>query len=66
MFRMVAETVRILLLGNAGGAALIIGFMSSSTIQIAETPVDLDGWILDFQEGSNSGNDYIRLTNFED
>ena len=39
MFRMVAETVRILLLGNAGGAALIIGFMSSSTIQIAETPV---------------------------
>ena len=39
MFRMVAETVRILLLGNAGGAALIIGFMSSSTIQVAETPV---------------------------
>ncbi len=37
MFRMVAETVRILLLGNAGGAALIIGFMSSSTIQVAET-----------------------------
>ncbi|MDE2760210.1 MAG: hypothetical protein OXH90_07945 [Paracoccaceae bacterium] len=39
MFRMVAETVRILLLGNAGGAALIIGFMSSSTIAVAETPL---------------------------
>lgn len=31
MFRMITETVRLLLFGNAGGAALIIGFMSAST-----------------------------------
>jgi hypothetical protein len=31
MFRMITETARLLLFGNAGGAALIIGFMSAST-----------------------------------
>lgn len=31
MFRMITETARLLLFGNAGGAALIIGFMSSAT-----------------------------------
>ncbi len=30
MFRMITETARLLLFGNAGGAALIIGFMSAS------------------------------------
>ena len=29
MFRLITESARLLLLGNAGGAALIIGFMSS-------------------------------------
>lgn len=29
MFRMITETARLLLFGNAGGAALIIGFMST-------------------------------------
>ncbi len=43
-------------------------FTRENFMEVALTPgtVDLDGWILDFQEGSNSGNDYIRLTNFED
>lgn len=31
MFRMLLESVRLLLFGNAGGAALIIGFMSTTT-----------------------------------
>ena len=31
MFRLITESARLLLLGNAGGAALIIGFMSTST-----------------------------------
>jgi hypothetical protein len=31
MFRMITESARLLLFGNAGGAALIIGFMSSAT-----------------------------------
>ncbi len=31
MFRMLLESVRLLLFGNAGGAALIIGFMSATT-----------------------------------
>ncbi len=31
MFRMITETARLLLFGNGGGAALIIGFMSAST-----------------------------------
>ena len=31
MFRMIIESTRLLLLGNAGGAALIIGFMSTAT-----------------------------------
>ena len=31
MFRLITESARLLLLGNAGGAALIIGFMSAST-----------------------------------
>lgn len=31
MFRLVTESARLLLLGNAGGAALIIGFMSTSS-----------------------------------
>lgn len=30
MFRLITESARLLLLGNAGGAALVIGFMSSS------------------------------------
>ena len=29
MFRLITESARLLLLGNAGGAALIVGFMSS-------------------------------------
>lgn len=29
MFRMITESVRLLLLGNAGGAGLVIGFMST-------------------------------------
>ena len=29
MFRLITESARLLLLGNAGGAALVIGFMSS-------------------------------------
>jgi len=33
MFRMLQESTRLLLLGNAGGAALIIGFMSTATGQ---------------------------------
>ena len=31
MFRLITESTRLLLLGNAGGAALIIGLMSAST-----------------------------------
>ena len=31
MFRMITESTRLLLFGNAGGAALIIGFMSAAT-----------------------------------
>ena len=31
MFRLITESARLLLLGNAGGAALIIGFMSASS-----------------------------------
>lgn len=31
MFRMITESARLLLFGNAGGAALIIGFMSAAT-----------------------------------
>jgi len=31
MFRMITESARLLLFGNAGGAALIIGFMSTAT-----------------------------------
>ena len=31
MFRLITESARLLLLGNAGGAALIIGFMSTSS-----------------------------------
>ncbi len=31
MYRMIMESTRMLLFGNAGGAALIIGFMASST-----------------------------------
>ena len=31
MFRMLLESVRLLLFGNAGGAALVIGFMSATT-----------------------------------
>lgn len=31
MFRLITESTRLLLLGNAGGAALIIGFMSASS-----------------------------------
>ena len=31
MFRMITESTRLLLFGNAGGAALIIGFMSTAT-----------------------------------
>ena len=31
MFRLITESSRLLLLGNAGGAALIIGFMSASS-----------------------------------
>lgn len=31
MFRLIAESTRLLLIGNAGGAALIIGFMSMSS-----------------------------------
>jgi len=31
MFRMLLESVRLLLFGNAGGAALVIGFMSTTT-----------------------------------
>lgn len=31
MFRLITESARLLLFGNAGGAALIIGFMSAST-----------------------------------
>lgn len=31
MFRLITESARLLLLGNAGGAALVIGFMSASS-----------------------------------
>ena len=31
MFRLITESTRLLLLGNAGGAALIIGFMSTTS-----------------------------------
>ena len=31
MFRLITESTRLLLLGNAGGAALIIGFMSTAS-----------------------------------
>ncbi len=31
MFRLVTESVRLLLFGNAGGTALIVGFMSAAT-----------------------------------
>ncbi len=31
MFRLITETARLLLFGNAGGTALIIGFMSASS-----------------------------------
>lgn len=31
MFRLITESTRLLLLGNAGGAALIVGFMSTSS-----------------------------------
>ena len=43
-------------------------FTREHLMEVALTPgnVDLGGWILDFQEGSNSGTDYIRLTNFND
>ena len=32
MFRLITETVRLVLFGNGGGAALIIGFMSASGV----------------------------------
>ena len=32
MFRLITESVRLVLFGNGGGAALVIGFMSTSTV----------------------------------
>ena len=37
MFRMITESVRQLLLGNAGGTALVIGFMSSTAVTKSTT-----------------------------
>ena len=31
MFRLITESTRLLLFGNAGGTALIVGFMSAAT-----------------------------------
>ncbi len=43
-------------------------FTRENFMVVALTPgtVNLDGWILDFREGTNSGSDYIRLTDFFD
>ncbi len=34
-------------------------------MEVALSPgkIEIDGWVLDFKEGSNTGSDYIRLTN---
>ena len=37
MFRLILESVRLVLIGNGGGAAIVIGFMSMSTVDIAPT-----------------------------
>ncbi len=38
MFRLITESVRLVLFGNGGGAALIIGFMSTSTKALDAAP----------------------------
>ena len=42
MFRLITESVRLVLFGNGGGAALVIGFMSASSVD-ATTGLPLVG-----------------------
>ena len=37
MFRLITESVRLVLFGNGGGAALVIGFMSASNVDASPT-----------------------------
>ncbi len=37
VFRLILESVRLVLFGNRGGAALVIGFMSTSTVDTSAT-----------------------------
>lgn len=43
-------------------------FTRENFMKVALTPgtIDLDGWVLEFKEGSNSGSNYVRLTNLND